>query len=119
MRKKLTIHPIQAHPKQTTSKVTLLNDSEISHVVLRVIAMLFSVSEQQKVLSEGKYLEALVDKPLVEHLLEDPPDRLHVPRVHCFVVVLEVDPSSQPGHDFLKKIRFSSNKCIFAFLDSL
>ncbi len=42
------------------------------------------------------YLVATVDKALIEHLLEDPPDRLHEPRVHRLVVVVEVDPSAKP-----------------------
>ena len=43
-------------------------------------------------------VEAFVDKPLVPKLLYDPPDGLHVVRVHGLVVVVKIDPSSHTGH---------------------
>jgi hypothetical protein len=43
--------------------------------------------------------EALVDEPLIVDLLEDPPDGLHEPGVHGFVVILEIDPSPHSPHD--------------------
>ena len=44
----------------------------------------------------GHHLEALVDQPLVPELLDHPPHRLHVPRVHGLVVVVEIHPASEP-----------------------
>lgn len=48
------------------------------------------------------HLESFVDKSFVEQLFEDPPDGLHVPGVHRLVVVLEIDPATQAGHDLLE-----------------
>ena len=43
-------------------------------------------------------VEALVDKPLVPKLLNNPPDGLHIVRVHGLVVVVEIDPAAHTGH---------------------
>ena len=45
--------------------------------------------------------KAFVDEPLVVELFEDPPDGLHVPRVHGLVVLLEVDPTTHTPNDVL------------------
>ena len=42
-------------------------------------------------------LFAPVHEVLVPELANDPPDGLHVPGFHGFVVIVEVDPASEPG----------------------
>jgi len=41
------------------------------------------------------YLEAAVHKTFIIQLLEDPPNAFHERRVHCLVVVLEINPTTQ------------------------
>lgn len=50
---------------------------------------------------EGHDLGATVDELLVEDLLEGPPDTLHVVAIHGLVVVLEIDPATEPAHRLL------------------
>lgn len=50
---------------------------------------------------EGHDLGASVDKAALEDLLEGPPDTLHILGVHGLVIVLEVDPATEPLHDGL------------------
>ena len=45
------------------------------------------------------HLECLVHEILIPQLLEAPPHRLHIRRVHRLVVIVEVDPSSDAAGD--------------------
>ena len=42
--------------------------------------------------------EALVDESLVVDLLKDPPHGLHEPGIHGFIIILEINPSTDPTH---------------------
>ena len=54
------------------------------------------------------HLKASVDKTFVIKLLEHPPNAFHERRIHCLVVVLEIDPATQPC-DVLLHISTTNN----------
>ena len=47
------------------------------------------------------HLEASVHQALLEHSVEHPPNRFHKVGIHCLVVILKVNPSSQTSNGFL------------------
>lgn len=49
----------------------------------------------------GHNFAASIDMTLIVDLLEDPPDRLHEGRVQSLVVILEINPTTSPGHNLL------------------
>lgn len=51
---------------------------------------------------KAHHFETLIHKSLLVQLLENPPYRLHEPRVQGLVVVLEVDPPTKPCDDVLQ-----------------
>ena len=54
------------------------------------------------------YLKAAVDKTFVIQLLEHPPNAFHKRRIHGLVVVLEINPTTEP-RDVLLHVLTSSN----------
>ena len=50
--------------------------------------------ERQSVTLFAAHLVAIVDESLLVEFTEHPPHRLHETCVHCFVIVLKVDPST-------------------------
>lgn len=48
------------------------------------------------------HLKASVDKTFIVEFLKHPPDSLHEPGVHCFIVILEVNPTTKSSHNVLK-----------------
>lgn len=56
-----------------------------------------------------------IHKAFFEYFAEDPPDTLHKRGVHCFIRVVEIDPSTQSVDDFLPLGRVGQHNG-FAFL---
>ena len=75
----------------------LKKDGDRRILNVHVVLARFEVGEHGfKRGGHGHHLEALVDQPLVPELLDYPPHRLHVPRVHGLVVVVEIHPAAEP-----------------------
>ena len=69
---------------------------------LTVVQLCLEVRERGAATSgEREHLKPAIDEPLVEELLEHPPDGLHVAEIHGLVVVLHVDPAADAPDNVL------------------
>ena len=58
------------------------------------------------------YLEAPVHQALIPELPEHPPDTLHVCRVQCLVIILEVDPPANALYRLFPLLRVPARSCL-------
>ena len=74
-------------------------DRRIVHVVVPAEVDLEVGQRSSKSRAVRQDIVPFVDQPLFPEALEDPPNRLHVLRLHRSVVVVEIDPAPHPRDD--------------------
>ena len=66
-------------------------------------------------------LGASVDETLIPHLLKDVPDTFHELEIHSFVVIFEINPSSESSNDilpFFSELHDDSSASLVIFRDT-